>query len=87
MYNIDQIILLFECFCELGVSLLIDDFGIGYLLFVYLWCLLLDVLKVDCLFIMDIFVLQWDMEIVQVIIVMVQKFYLKVVVEGVEILQ
>lgn len=37
--------------CVMGVLLVLDDFGIGYLLLLYLYCFLIDMLKIDCLFV------------------------------------
>lgn len=40
-------------FGECGVKVVIDDFGIGYLFFSYLCKFLVDGIKIDCSFIMN----------------------------------
>lgn len=40
---------------EVGFILVLDDFGIGYFLLFYLNWLFIDILKIDCSFILNIF--------------------------------
>lgn len=72
------------CFCERGIYLVLDDFGIGYLFLVYLKWFLLNMLKIDKVFIDDIVKSNVDCYMVVVIINIVYNLGLKVVVEGVE---
>lgn len=69
----------------MGIKFLIDDFGIGYLLLVYLKRFLIGGVKIDRSFILEFEVLKENKVIVEGIILMVYKFDFKVVVEGVEI--
>lgn len=48
---------MFNVIKKFGFILLIDDFGIGYLLLVYLVCFLIDEFKIDCVFISNIDIL------------------------------
>jgi diguanylate cyclase (GGDEF)-like protein/PAS domain S-box-containing protein len=68
----------------LGLTIAIDDFGIGYSSFNYLKTLPINVLKVDREFIKDIPDHQDDMEITAAIISMAHRLNLTVVAEGIE---
>jgi EAL domain-containing protein (putative c-di-GMP-specific phosphodiesterase class I) len=68
----------------LGLTIAIDDFGIGYSSFNYLKTLPINVLKVDREFIKDIPNHQDDMEITAAIISMAHRLNLTVVAEGIE---
>lgn len=85
MEDMDQNIVLFEWLCVRGVGFFLDDFGIGYLFFNYLKWFLVDMFKIDCIFIMDLVDNLDDVVIIRVIIEMVYSFIMSVVVEGVEI--
>jgi diguanylate cyclase (GGDEF)-like protein len=67
-----------------GISVAIDDFGIGYSSLTYLRRLPLDVLKIDRSFIQEITDSPQDREIVRAIITMAHALNLKTVAEGVE---
>lgn len=69
---------------SLGLTIAIDDFGIGYSSFNYLKTLPINVLKVDREFIKDIPDHQDDMEITAAIISMAHRLNLTVVAEGIE---
>jgi diguanylate cyclase (GGDEF)-like protein/PAS domain S-box-containing protein len=69
---------------SMGVSIAIDDFGIGYSSFNYLKTLPINVLKVDREFIKDIPDHLDDMEITAAIISMAHRLSLSVVAEGIE---
>lgn len=69
---------------ELGISVSIDDFGMGYSFFSYLKDFLIYRLKIDKLFIDDFQLYFKFVQIIGVIIVMGYQFFFLVVVEGVE---
>lgn len=68
----------------LGITIAIDDFGIGYSSFSYLKTLPINVLKIDRAFIKDIPEHLDDMEITAAIISMAHRLNMKVVAEGIE---
>jgi diguanylate cyclase (GGDEF)-like protein/PAS domain S-box-containing protein len=68
----------------IGVTIAIDDFGIGYSSFNYLKTLPINVLKVDREFIKDIPDHLDDMEITAAIISMAHRLNMRVVAEGIE---
>lgn len=70
-----------------GVQLVIDDFGIGNILFLWLEKLCLDVLKIDCLFISLVGIDSVNVMVIDIIIVFVNCLYIVIVVEGVEMLE
>lgn len=74
-----------NCLCEFGLKIYVDDFGIGYLNLVYLVNLLVDVIKIDKVFIQFI----GDSSVVELIFdkfcLMVEYLEIGVVVEGIEI--
>lgn len=84
MHDIDTAIDTLHQLRELGVSIAIDDFGIGYSSFNYLKTLPINVLKVDREFIKDIPHHLDDMEITAAIISMAHRLNKKVVAEGIE---
>ncbi|MGB0466483.1 MAG: bifunctional diguanylate cyclase/phosphodiesterase [Pontibacterium sp.] len=84
MHDIDRAINTLTELQALGMSIAIDDFGIGYSSFNYLKTLPINVLKVDREFIKDIPDHQDDMEITAAIISMAHRLNLKVVAEGIE---
>lgn len=84
MHDVDRAINTLQALRSLGMSIAIDDFGIGYSSFNYLKTLPIDVLKVDREFIKDIPQHLDDMEITAAIISMAHRLNLKVVAEGIE---
>lgn len=68
----------------LGITIAIDDFGIGYSSFNYLKTLPINVLKIDREFIKDIPDHLDDMEITAAMISMAHRLNMKVVAEGIE---
>jgi diguanylate cyclase (GGDEF)-like protein/PAS domain S-box-containing protein len=67
-----------------GIHISIDDFGTGYSSLYYLKRFPLNALKIDRVFIRDIFVDAEDAALVTIMITMAHKLNLKVVAEGVE---
>lgn len=84
MCDVEKGIIVFNWFKELGVLLFIDDFGMGYLSLSYLKQFFLDVFKIDCLFIIEIFYFLELVLIVKVIVVLGYFLQLDIIVEGVE---
>lgn len=84
MHDVESAIHTLQRLRDLGISVAIDDFGIGYSSFNYLKTLPIDVLKVDREFIKDIPQHRDDMEITAAIISMAHRLSLKVVAEGIE---
>ena len=82
--DVDENVRIFHSIKELGVSLAIDDFGIGYSSLSYLKRLPLDILKIDRSFVKDIPMDKSDMDISAALIAMSHKLRLQVVAEGVE---
>lgn len=72
--------------CEVGVKVVFDDFGMGYMLLYYLCELLLDIVKIDC-FLVDVSVGSVNEYIVCSIVSLSCMLNLLMVVEGVEIEQ
>lgn len=72
-------------FYEIGVLLVIDDFGMGYFGFLYLICFLVLGVKIDWVFVMDLVHDYSVGVIVGVVVLMVMSFGFYLVVEGVEI--
>lgn len=85
MQDLECVLNIFFELNKLGVRMVIDDFGMGYLLLVYLKCFFLYMFKIDCSFICDVIESVSDVIIVEVSILLVYKLGLDVVVEGVEI--
>lgn len=84
MHDVKQAIATLEQLQALGITVAIDDFGIGYSSFSYLKTLPINVLKVDRDFIKDIPDHLDDMEITAAIISMAHRLNLQVVAEGIE---
>lgn len=53
MESLDIVLVLFNEFWVMGIIVLIDDFGIGFSLLVYLKKLFIDEFKIDCFFVSE----------------------------------
>ncbi len=84
MQDIQLAIEILKSLQALGVTIAIDDFGVGYSSFNYLKTLPINVLKVDREFIKDIPDHLDDMEITAAIISMAHRLNMRVVAEGIE---
>lgn len=84
MHDVEQAISTLKDLQTLGMTIAIDDFGIGYSSFNYLKLLPINVLKVDREFIKDIPDHLDDMEITAAIVSMAHRLSLSVVAEGIE---
>ena len=84
MHDVKQAIATLKQLQSLGITVAIDDFGIGYSSFNYLKTLPINVLKIDREFIKDIPEHLDDMEITAAIISMAHRLNLSVVAEGIE---
>jgi diguanylate cyclase (GGDEF)-like protein len=84
MDNPDKAIEVLRQVKALGVSVAIDDFGIGYSSLAYLKRFPIDTVKVDRSFVEDIPADENSMAIAQAVIAMAHNLRLKVVAEGVE---
>ena len=69
---------------SLGVSLSVDDFGVGYSSLAYLSRLPLDILKIDRSFVTGLFESTHEQSIVRAIVSLAHNLNLKVIAEGVE---
>lgn len=70
-----------------GVEIVIDDFGIGYSVFIYFECFTFDYLKIDCGFINVIGMEMIIFFVFDVVLMLVKCFNMLMVVEGVEMLE
>ncbi len=84
MADVEGAIATMQALRDIGVSIAIDDFGIGYSSLSYIKRFPIDVLKVDRSFVMDIPEDKNDMAITAAVIAMAHKLGLTVVAEGVE---
>lgn len=84
MHDVEQAIETLKEVKKMGITIAIDDFGIGYSSFSYLKMLPIDILKVDREFIKDIPDHLDDMEITAAIISMAHRLRMQVVAEGIE---
>jgi diguanylate cyclase (GGDEF)-like protein/PAS domain S-box-containing protein len=84
MYNTERTIHLLSELRQLGISVAIDDFGIGYSSLSHLKHFPLDIIKIDRSFVRDIPVDLVDAAIADAIITMAKRMQVKVVAEGVE---
>jgi len=69
---------------EVGVSISIDDFGVGYSSFLYLRQFPAQFLKIDLEFVRDIVTSEADQKVVEGIIALGEAFEVEIVAEGVE---
>ncbi len=69
---------------EMGLSISVDDFGIGYSSLVYLKSFPIDIIKIDRFFIKDIMTNHQDASIVKAIIAMAKSMSMLVIAEGIE---
>jgi len=84
MENIQSIVPMFETFHQAGISLSIDDFGVGYSSLNYIKRLPVDRLKIDRTFVSDIENQKDDRILVAAMVAMSHAMHLSVVAEGVE---
>ena len=84
MQNIDRAANMLNKIHDLGVSIAIDDFGIGYSSLSKLKALPVDTLKIDKSFVRDIAFDSNDEAIVKAIIGMAESLELNVIAEGIE---
>lgn len=82
--SVEVIEYLYEFWC-VGVDIVFDDFGMGYLLFLYLKCFDIDYIKIDQLFVCSFVYDLKDIVLCSVIVSMVYVLCIKVIVEGIEI--
>lgn len=85
MVDVDCVIDILVWLCFKNIGMVIDDFGIGYLLLLLLFKLLFMELKIDCFFVNGCENDDDMMKIFEVLVGLVCVFNMKVVVEGVEI--
>lgn len=71
---------------ELGVLIALDDFGTGYSSLNYFKDLPVDIIKIDRSFVQNMSIDSKDVEVVNIIINLAQRFNLTVVAEGIETL-
>lgn len=87
MDDVEKNIVILNKMKQMGISIVIDDFGIGYSSLNYLKRLPVDKLKIDKSFVQDIPEDLDDMSITAAIIALATKLNLKVIAEGVETLE
>ncbi|NGZ07348.1 MAG: EAL domain-containing protein [Magnetococcales bacterium] len=84
MENLDEIVAILTRLKLLGVTVAVDDFGVGHSSLTYLKKLPIDVLKIDQSFVRDLTLDSDDTAIVTAILALGRSLRLKVVAEGVE---
>lgn len=82
--DIECVVEVIQQICVLGCKIVVDDFGIGYLLLSYLKMIFSDIIKIDCFFIVGMFEVESDCNIVSFIISMVCSMGQEIIVEGIE---
>ncbi len=82
--NLEQAAQAIEALHALGVTVAIDDFGMGYASLGYLRRLPADHVKIDRSFVQDMLADREDLEVVQAVIGLAHNFRRQVVAEGVE---
>lgn len=68
MYDLNLVVVVFYSLSDFGVWIAFDDFGMGYLSLSYLKCFLIDILKIDWLFVCNLLMDVDDVSIVSVVI-------------------
>ncbi|UJF32404.1 putative bifunctional diguanylate cyclase/phosphodiesterase [Paenibacillus hexagrammi] len=84
MHNMDKTVSILERLCDYGISISIDDFGIGYSSLSYLKHFPINCLKIDRSFVKNIHNNHSDLAITHAIIHLGHTLNLQVVAEGVE---
>ncbi|MBF0215285.1 MAG: bifunctional diguanylate cyclase/phosphodiesterase, partial [Magnetococcales bacterium] len=84
MENLDDIVAILTRLKALGLTVAVDDFGVGHSSLTYLKKLPIDVLKIDQSFVRDLTLDSDDAAIVTAILALGRSLRLKVVAEGVE---
>ena len=84
MYNTDRTIHMLSGLRTLGISVAVDDFGVGYSSLSHIKQFPLDIIKIDRAFVKDIPGDAADAAIAEAIITMAKRLQIKVVAEGVE---
>lgn len=82
--NLDQAAATIQALGAIGVTVAIDDFGMGYSSLGYLRRLPVDRVKIDRSFVMDMLTDHDDLEVVQAVIGLAHTFRRQVLAEGVE---
>jgi diguanylate cyclase (GGDEF)-like protein/PAS domain S-box-containing protein len=82
--DVDRIADVLQEFKSLGISVAIDDFGMGYSSLNFLKRFPIDMLKIDKSFIADVFTNPDDASIVQSVISLGHNMHMKIIAEGIE---
>lgn len=85
--NFELVCQILEYLWVLGCWVVIDDFGIGYVSYVWLKIMNVDIFKIDGSFICNLFVSSFDYQVVDFICCLVCMKNMQVVVEYVELLE
>lgn len=86
-FNLEKMLQIMMVLKKMGVCILIDDFGIGYVFLSYLWKFQFDGLKFDKSFIFFLGDLIQNQLVVEKIIDLGKVYFMEVIVEGVEIVE
>ena len=87
LQDVDKVIAVMNAIRAFGVKFSMDDFGTGYSSLSYLKRLPLDEIKIDKSFVLDIVQDEGDRAIIRSILSLAQSLKLKVIAEGVEIVE